>query len=78
MGKKSGWRHKSVSYNTISFVARQAWPGNVRELHHALLQAAVMSGSDTIETADIKAAIAEMPDVDTMTRWIAALGTASA
>lgn len=58
-----GYRHKSLSASAIIFVKRWEWPGNVRQLYNALLQAAVMADGDTLERADIEAALGEMPSL---------------
>jgi transcriptional regulator with PAS, ATPase and Fis domain len=59
--EEPGYRHKSISGAAIAFVKRHDWPGNVRQLFNALMQAAVMSGSDEIQRQDIEAALGEIP-----------------
>jgi DNA-binding NtrC family response regulator len=58
--EEPGYRHKSVSESAMVFVQRHRWPGNVRQLYNALLQAAVMAESDTIQKHDIADAVAEI------------------
>ncbi len=62
--QEPGYRYKTLSDSANVFVSAYGWPGNVRELHNALLQSAVMSNKDGIEADDIKATIAEMPNME--------------
>jgi DNA-binding NtrC family response regulator len=54
-----GFRHKSISGATISYVKSHPWPGNVRQLYNALLQAAIMSDGDTIHREHLITATGE-------------------
>lgn len=56
-----GYGHKKLSDAAIRFVKRHPWPGNVRQLYNVLLQAAVMTDGDTLDQADLEAALGEMP-----------------
>lgn len=63
--QEPGYKHKSISASAMDFVKRYAWPGNVRQLHNALLQAAVMTDSGSVDRLDITAAIGEMDNEPT-------------
>ena len=58
--QEPGYRDKSVSDATITFVRRHPWPGNVRQLYNALVQAAAMTEGEVIHPADLRAAVADM------------------
>ncbi|MDA1142326.1 MAG: sigma 54-interacting transcriptional regulator [Planctomycetota bacterium] len=53
--------HKQLSPSTINFVRQYDWPGNVRQLQNALVQSAVMSESNVIQPADIRACLQAVP-----------------
>jgi DNA-binding NtrC family response regulator len=55
------YRDKSISDVAKRFVRSYDWPGNIRQLKSALVEAAIMCAGDTIDTADLKSAIADMP-----------------
>lgn len=59
--KQDGFTHKSISASAKRFVRSYDWPGNIRQLHNTLVEAAIMCEGDTIETADLKSAIADVP-----------------
>ena len=46
-------RKISVSDEVYEFLRRYEWPGNIRELDNVLRSAAVLSGKDVIEAADL-------------------------
>ena len=48
-----GYKDKSFSVSTISFMKQYSWPGNVRQLYNAIVQAAVMTDAETIKQRDI-------------------------
>lgn len=60
-GQEPGYENKHLSDAAKRFVHRYHWPGNVRQLRNTLIEAAVMAVGDTIGTADIEAAIADVP-----------------
>ena len=55
------YKDKSISESAKRFVREYDWPGNVRQLNNTLIEAAIMSETDTIEIGDIKSAIADVP-----------------
>ena len=63
--QEHGYRDKSLSPATNSFLQTYPWSGNVRQLFNALAQAAVMADSDALESEDIAAAIADVPRSET-------------
>lgn len=52
---------KKFDSKTRKFIRNQPWRGNVRELRNAIVQACVMSISETLTDEDIAAAISEVP-----------------
>ncbi len=59
--REPGYRHKTLSASTTTFVKKQPWPGNVRQLYNALLQAAVMADGEALSPDDIAATIPAAP-----------------
>ena len=59
--KQDGFTQKSISASAKRFVKSYDWPGNIRQLQNTLVEAAIMCEGDTIETADLKSAIADVP-----------------
>jgi transcriptional regulator with PAS, ATPase and Fis domain len=57
----SSYQNKKISSETNKFLKNHPWPGNIRELSNALVQAAMMADSQTIQPHDIAAAVAEFP-----------------
>jgi two-component system, NtrC family, response regulator AtoC len=51
---------RSLAPDALGALERASWPGNVRELKHAMEHAAVMSGTGTIEVADLPEALREL------------------
>ena len=58
---ESDYHDKSISEAAKRFVRSYDWPGNIRQLKSALVEAAIMCAGDTIDAADLKSAIADMP-----------------
>jgi transcriptional regulator with GAF, ATPase, and Fis domain len=61
--EEPGYRDKSISESSISFLRRYDWSGNVRQLHNVLLQAAVMTESNVLEKQDLVDSLADLPQV---------------
>ena len=59
--KQEGFTEKSISAAAKIFVRSYDWPGNIRQLQNTLVEAAIMCEGDTIETPDLKSAIADAP-----------------
>ena len=51
---QQGYQPKSLSAGARKLLQQQPWPGNVRELRNTLVRAALWSGGETIEKADIE------------------------
>jgi DNA-binding NtrC family response regulator len=62
--QEPGYRDKSISAAAIAFVRQYPWPGNVRQLYNALVQAAVMTADESIQPADLQAAVGASPQTD--------------
>ncbi len=58
---EEGYEDKSLSDAAKRFVRTYEWPGNIRQLQNTLVEAAVMSEGDTIDVADLRSAIADVP-----------------
>ena len=59
--KQDGFKEKTISAAAKRFVRSYSWPGNIRQLQNTLVEAGIMSDGETIETADLKSAIADVP-----------------
>lgn len=53
---------KKISVEARNLILRHPWPGNMRELHSTLLRAALWSQTDSIEAADLRQALFQMPE----------------
>ena len=62
--QEPGYKDKSVSAAAIAFVRRYPWPGNARQLYNALVQAAVMTNNESIQPADLQAALGTAPQAE--------------
>ena len=57
IARRSGLAHKGLSSGALDRLSDHHWPGNIRELRNVLEQAALMTDSMVLETADIAAAM---------------------
>ncbi len=71
---KEAFQEKKLSVDAKKFIRHQPWRGNVRELKNALIQAAVMSASDTLNAEDLAAAVADVPGQSGPAAYDAPLG----
>lgn len=62
-GQEPGYNHKYFSDSTKDFVIHYDWPGNIRQLYNSIVQAAVMTDTDSIDREDIMEAIGDMAQV---------------
>ncbi len=57
MAAQPGNQHKNISVEARKLLSRQPWPGNVRQLYHTLVRAAIWADHETLDEADIQAAL---------------------
>jgi DNA-binding NtrC family response regulator len=48
---------RAVSEDAMALLTRYDWPGNVRELRHVIERAAVLSGGDVVDVANLPSAL---------------------
>jgi len=55
--RRNHWKLRRLSPAAIELLAQQPWKGNVRELRNVVERALILSASDPLEAADIRAAL---------------------
>jgi DNA-binding NtrC family response regulator len=55
--RRNHWKPRRLSPAAVELLAEQPWKGNVRELRNVVERALILSGSDPLEAADIRAAL---------------------
>ncbi len=59
--RRNHWKPRRLSPAAVELLAQQPWKGNVRELRNVVERALILSGSDPLEAADIRAALPAPP-----------------
>ena len=59
--RRNHWKTRRLAPDAIELLAEQAWKGNVRELRNVVERALILSESDPIQAADIRAALPSAP-----------------
>ena len=59
--RRNHWKPRRLSPGAVELLAQQPWKGNVRELRNVVERALILSGSDPLEAADIRAALPAPP-----------------
>jgi DNA-binding NtrC family response regulator len=54
---QNGWKEKQFAADAIEELKRYAWPGNVRELRNVIERLLLLSNSDEISAAEVRAAL---------------------
>jgi DNA-binding NtrC family response regulator len=55
--RRNHWKPRGLAQDAVDLLAQQPWKGNVRELRNVVERALILSGSDPLEAADIRAAL---------------------
>jgi len=55
--RRNHWKPRRLTPEAVELLSQQPWKGNVRELRNVLERALILSGSDPLEAADIRAAL---------------------
>jgi len=55
--RRNHWKPRRLSPAALELLAQQPWKGNVRELRNVVERALILSGTDPLEAADIRAAL---------------------
>jgi two-component system, NtrC family, nitrogen regulation response regulator NtrX len=55
--RRNHWKPRRLSPDAVELLAQQPWKGNVRELRNVVERALILSASDPLEAADIRAAL---------------------
>jgi DNA-binding NtrC family response regulator len=59
--RRNHWKPRRLSSDALELLSQQPWKGNVRELRNVVERALILSGSDPLEAADIRAALPSAP-----------------
>jgi DNA-binding NtrC family response regulator len=60
--RRNHWKARRLAPDALDLLTRQPWKGNVRELRNVVERALILSGSDPLEAADIRAALPAAPE----------------
>ena len=55
--RRNHWKPRGLTKEAVELLAQQPWKGNVRELRNVVERALILSGSDPLDAADIRAAL---------------------
>jgi DNA-binding NtrC family response regulator len=55
--RRNHWKPRGLTSDAVELLAQQPWKGNVRELRNVVERALILSGSDPLDAADIRAAL---------------------
>ena len=55
--RRNHWKPRSLTREAVDLLAEQPWKGNVRELRNVVERALILSASDPLDAADIRAAL---------------------
>jgi DNA-binding NtrC family response regulator len=55
--RRNNWKPRGLTKDAVELLAQQPWKGNVRELRNVVERALILSGSDPLDAADIRAAL---------------------
>jgi DNA-binding NtrC family response regulator len=55
--RRNHWKPRGLAKDAVDLLAQQPWKGNVRELRNVVERALILSASDPLEAADIRAAL---------------------
>jgi transcriptional regulator with GAF, ATPase, and Fis domain len=61
--RRNHWKPRRLAPGALDLLAQQAWKGNVRELRNAVERTLILSESDPLEAADIRAALPSPPEL---------------
>jgi DNA-binding NtrC family response regulator len=59
--RRNHWKPRRLAQEALELLAQQPWKGNVRELRNVVERALILSGSDPLEVADVRAALPPAP-----------------
>ncbi|MBI4924519.1 MAG: sigma-54-dependent Fis family transcriptional regulator [Bdellovibrio sp.] len=62
---EAGYTHITLSQDAMAFCVEYSWSGNIRELKAVIQTAAILSDSNTLETADLRAQTRIIPGLKT-------------
>jgi len=55
--RRNHWKPRRLTSDAVELLAQQPWKGNVRELRNVVERALILSASDPLDAADIRAAL---------------------
>jgi DNA-binding NtrC family response regulator len=59
--RRNHWRPRRLAQGAVDLLSQQSWKGNVRELRNVVERALILSSSDPLEAADVRAALPSAP-----------------
>ena len=59
--RRNHWKPRRLAPGALELLGQQPWKGNVRELRNVVERALILSGSEPLEAADIRAALPSAP-----------------
>jgi transcriptional regulator with GAF, ATPase, and Fis domain len=59
--RRNHWKPRRLAQEALDLLAQQPWKGNVRELRNVVERALILSESDPLEAADVRAALPSTP-----------------
>ena len=59
--RRNHWKPRRLAADAVDLLSQQSWKGNVRELRNVVERALILSSSDPLEAADVRAALPSAP-----------------